>query len=108
MKVPMNTVAVIMDYFQKQQLKYNYFESGNVLQHKWDMRDVASQMSSGAELQQLIQFFMLYSDDKSMSFFFRHYDEYYETMQRVKADRLHRRYLQEQTLKSDKEINGES
>lgn len=96
-----------MEYFKREQRKYNYVETGNILQHKWDMRDVASQMESGKELRQLIQFFMLFSDDRSMSHFFKNYDSYYETMQNVKRDRLHRRYLQNKTLKGDNKQNDE-
>lgn len=102
MNVTLKQVDAVMDFFQKLQSKYGHTETGNVTQLKWDMRAIAQQMDSGQELQELIQFFMLFSEDRSLKFFTYKYDEYRETMNRVKADRLHRRYLAEQTIAEQK------
>ena len=94
----MAQVGKVMTYFNKLQKKHGYTEYGNVLQQKWDMRDIIESIPTKDELEQLMKFFMLYSDDKSFQYFAWNYHNYYETMLRVKEDRLKRRYLQEETL----------
>lgn len=105
MEVSMPQVSKVMDFFVRQQKKYNFIDSGNIVQQKWDMRDIARSMPSGVELQQLIEFFMMFSDDRSFKYFSYHYDEYYDTMLRVKEDRLRRRYLQNETLSRSVDTN---
>lgn len=98
MQVNMKQVAKVMTYFNKLQKHYGHTEQGNVLQQKWDMRSIIEAMPSSEDLQQLMQFFMLTSDDRSFQHFSYKYHEYYETMLKVKEDRLTRRYLQQETL----------
>lgn len=106
MTVTMNQVSAIMEFFQALQQKYNYSESGNVLHYKWDMRAVANQIADSNELRMLIEFFMLFSDDRSFDYFFRYYHEYYDKMKQVQEDRLRRAYLQKKTIEAVKEKRG--
>ena len=105
MRVTMPQVAKVMTYFNKLQKSNGWTETGNVLQQKWDMRDIIESIPTSEELQQLMKFFMLFSDDKSFQYFAYNYHHYYETMLRVKEDRLKRRYLQEETLARIREKN---
>lgn len=102
MEVTLKQVDAIMSFFHQLQQKYGYKDYTNVVRAKWDMLAVARAVDSSEELTQLIQFFMLYSDDKSYKTFFDKYDSYLETMLRVKQDRLHRMYLQGETLSAQK------
>lgn len=113
MNVTMNQVEAVMDLFQSLQDKYEYRgELENIVQQKWNMRAVMQQMPSREDMTQLVKFFMLYSDDRSFKEFFYHYNEYYDSMLRVRNDRLHRRWLQQQTLQKkdqkEEEPNVES
>lgn len=109
MSVTLKRVDAIMRFFQEEQLKHGHQEYGNIVAHKWNMLAVARQIGAGRELRQLIQFFMLTSDDRSYDHFFQRYHEYFETMNRVKEDRAHRKYLAQKTAESMKETtNSES
>lgn len=103
MNVTLKQVDAIMRFFQSQQEKYGHRDYGNIIQYKWDMLAVARQMETGDQLKQLIQFFMLTSDNRSYEYFFQRYHEFLEVMERVKADRAHRKYLAQKTAEEMKE-----
>ncbi|QLF83329.1 hypothetical protein SEA_NICEHOUSE_85 [Rhodococcus phage NiceHouse] len=107
MEVTLKQVDAIMSLFHQLQQKHGYKDYTNVVRAKWDMLAVARAVDSSEELTQLIQFFMLYSDDKSYKTFFDKYDSYLETMLRVKADRLHRMWLQQETLRKSENAKRE-
>lgn len=92
-------VSTVVQYFIKQQKEYGYRETGNMVQHKWNMRDVIDQIDDDRELRKLIRFFTLMSDDKSFDAFFRQYDEYYDTMLKVIEERQKRKALIIETVK---------
>lgn len=102
MDATMQQVAKVMTYFNKLQKKYGHTEQGNVLQQKWDMRDIINAVDSKEELDQLFKFFMEFSTDRSFQYFAYNYHSFYESMQRVKIDRLKRRFLQQETLERAK------
>lgn len=98
MAVPRYVRAV--EYFTKlQKQEYNYIETGNVVQAKWDMRVVMEQINDDHVLKKLIQYFLLLSDDKSLKEFFNKYNDYYESMLNVMEDRAARKALREKTVK---------
>lgn len=97
-----------VEYFRRIQKTYGYKEVTNIIQNKWNMRSVMEDIDNDAHVRQLIQFFLMYSDDKSFQCFFDQYDKYYQTMLDVKRDRALRKHLREQTIlkKRDEETGG--
>ncbi len=100
----MEKVLRVVSFFKAQQKKAGVVDMGNALQNKWDMRTVIQEVENDRHLKQLILFFFDTSDDKTFKYFFRHYNEYYETMLHVKQDRAHRRALARKTLERNQEI----
>lgn len=86
-------------FFKKKQREYGYKDTSNMLQNKWNMRDILDAMDDYDELVKLIQFFLLLSDDKSFKEFFKHYHSYYESMLETIHDRAVRKALREKTVK---------
>ena len=102
MEISMKQVDGLISLFRKEQHAKGFREYGNVVQLKWDIRTIAQGMDSMKEMTQLVKFFFLYTETGQIKEFIERYESYYETMVRVKRDRLHRRYLQQQTLAAAK------
>ena len=104
MKAPvsMTTVTSVVDYFVSLQKQHKVIERTNMIQNKWDMRDVIKHIDNNKDLKVLIQFYFLYSDEKTFESFFRRYDEYYETMLEVRRERAARRELARRTVEGSK------
>ena len=86
-------------FVRLQREKYNYIETGNIVQAKWDMKAVMEQLDDDHLLKKLIQYFLLLSDDKSLKEFFNRYNDYLESMLHTIQDRAARRAQREKTVK---------
>lgn len=91
-----------MSYFQRVQKEFGYKETGNLLLLQWDMRVIIEHIDDDQELANLIRFYVITSDDKSIEGFKREYTDYLEAMQRKRADLARIEYLQRQTLEKRK------
>lgn len=85
-------------YFKNMQKKYGVEDISNRLRNQWDMQTVIEDIDNDKHMKQLIQFYFLFSEDRTFKDFFNKYNEYYESMLRVKADRVRRAALRKQTV----------
>lgn len=98
---PIGDVIVALNFFRSLQKKAGVVEGGNIIQHKWNMREVMDHIDNKKHVKQLIMFYFDYSDNKSFTDFFRQYDKYYETMEDVKRDRKLRKAIMKRTLEGE-------
>ena len=96
----------MVEKFRKLQKAEKFRDSVSMVYAKWDMKTAMEDIGDADEFDKLIQFFMLTSDDKSFRYFFGNYKEYYEAMERTRADRAHRRALRRQTFLKKTEGDG--
>lgn len=88
-----------LQFFKQKQKEKKIRDKGNVLQQKWDMRDVMMDVPS-KDMQKLIRFYLDVDEEKTVDRFFKKYDEYYETMQETIAERKRSRAAVKRTLES--------
>lgn len=100
--VNMTQVTKMITHFRDMQRKHKVRDSSNMIQNKWDMRDVMSHIDEPGELETLIKFFFMMSDDKTFTHFFQQYSNYYDSMVSIRLERAHRRQLAQDTLKKGK------
>lgn len=89
-------------FFKSLQKQRNIHDSGNVLQQKWDMKDIMSEVPT-EDLKKLIRFFIDVDEEKTISRFFQKYDSYYDTMKETIAERKRSRAAIKRTLESIRE-----
>jgi hypothetical protein len=93
-------VIAVMSFFAREQAKRGYKETGNIIQLKWDMREVMDQFSDNQDhFKKLILFFMMFSDDLSLRHFISNYHEYNDSMNKTIEDRALVRSLLKRTAK---------
>lgn len=90
-------------FFKSLQEKRGLYDRGNILQQKWDMRDVMSEVPLN-DLKKLIRFFLDVDEEKTLQRFFMKYDEYYSTMKETIAERKRSRAAIKKTMEK---ISGE-
>lgn len=87
----MNEASKALRYFKQLQKEHGYKDNSNVMQAKFDMKDILEHIEDEKEIKKLMLFFLKTSDDKSFKYFKRQYADYYETMlyiiQQRKEDR---------------------
>lgn len=88
--------------FKKYQKEKGVTERGNVLQQKWNMRDIMMDISA-PEVKKLIRFYMDIDEEKTIDRFFQKYDEYYTTMIDTIAERRRSRAAVRRTMESIRE-----
>lgn len=102
----MATMAEAMQmvmFFKSKQEEKGLVDRGNILQQKWDMRDVMSEVPP-KDMKKLIRFFLDVDEDKTLQKFFMKYDEYYNVMQETIAERRRSRAAVKKTMEK---ISGE-
>lgn len=88
--------------FKQHQKQKGVVERGNVLQQKWNMRDIMMEIEP-PELKKLIRFYMDIDEEKTIDRFFQKYDSYYETMLDTIAERRRSRAAVKRTMESIRE-----
>lgn len=92
----------MLTLFKKYQKEKGVTERGNVLQQKWNMRDILMDIPE-PELKKLIRFYMDIDEEKSIDRFFQKYDDYYTTMLDTIAERRRSRAAVRRTMESIRE-----
>lgn len=91
--------AKMLTLFKKYQNKKNVSERGNVIQQKWNMRDIMMDVPA-ADLKKLIRFYIDVDEEKTIDRFFQKYDEYYQIMIETIAERRRSRAAIKRTMES--------
>lgn len=99
----MAEASKMLMFFKSLQKKKGITDSGNVLQQKWDMRDVMLDIPS-KDIKKLIKFYIDIDEEKTIQRFFTKYHEYYETMQETILERRRSRAAVKKTMER---ISGE-
>lgn len=99
----MAEASKMLMFFKSLQRKKGVTDTGNVLQQKWDMRDVMADIPP-EDIKKLMRFYMDVDEEKSIQRFFMKYHEYYETMQDTIRERRRSRAAIKQTMER---ISGE-
>lgn len=94
----MAVIIELMTTFIDYQKQHNVRDNSNMIQNKWDMRDVYRHIGSDKEMKMLIRFYMQFSDDRTFKRFFMEYAAYYDKMLETIADRRLRARLAKETL----------
>lgn len=76
----MNEAAKALRYFKSLQKEKKYKESGNIVQSKFDMKDILEHVDDTDTAKKLMMFFVKNSDDLSFKYFKKTYAEYLESM----------------------------
>lgn len=92
----------MLTLFKKYQKEKGVVERGNVLQQKWNMRDIMMDISV-PEVKKLIRFYMDVDEEKTIDRFFQKYDEYYTVMLDTIAERRRSRAAVKRTMESIRE-----
>ena len=92
----------MLTLFKKHQKEKGVVERGNVLQQKWNMRDIMMDISV-PEVKKLIRFYMDVDEEKTIDRFFQKYDEYYTVMLDTIAERRRSRAAVKRTMESIRE-----
>ena len=101
--VTMAEAMQMVMFFKSKQEEKGLYDRGNILQQKWDMRDVMSEVPP-KDMKKLIRFFLDVDEDKTLQRFFMKYDEYYNIMQETIAERRRSRAAVKKTMEK---ISGE-
>jgi len=102
----MATMAQAMEmvmFFKSCQEGKGLYDRGNILQQKWDMRDVMLTVPQ-EDMKKLIRFFIDVDEEKTLQRFFHKYDEYYDVMKETIAERKRSRAAVRKTMEK---ISGE-
>ena len=83
--------------FKAKQREKGIVDKGNILQQKWDMRDVMDEVPS-EHFVKLMRFFLDVDEEKTLDKFFKTYDQYYETMLETIAERKRSRAAVKKTM----------
>lgn len=95
----MNDASDMVVFFKIQQKKHGFTEPefGNIIQQRFNMRDIMNDIPE-KDMEKLVIFYIRYDDDKSLSNFFRRYNEYYQSFVEVRRDRRRRKALLKKTM----------
>lgn len=92
----------MLTLFKKYQKAKGVSERGNVLQQKWNMRDIMMDIPS-QEVEKLIRFYVDVDEEKTIDRFFQKYDQYYDVMLDTIAERRRSRNAVKKTMESIRE-----
>lgn len=92
-------VQAALIYFKKLQREAGYKDSSNVLQDKWNMREIMDDINDDVFVKKLFRFYMAYSDDKSIKNFFYNYNDYKDALENYLEDKAARRHLAQKTVR---------
>lgn len=83
--------------FKAKQKQYGIVDKGNVLQQKWDMRDIMNDVPK-EHFVKLMRFFLQIDEEKTIDKFVKTYDQYYDTMLETIAERKRSRAAVRKTM----------
>lgn len=98
----MAEASKMLMFFKSLQSKKGVKDGGNVLQQKWDIRDVMAEIPQ-EDMKKLIRFYLDVDEEKTIQRFFMKYHEYYDVMKETIAERRRSRAAIKRTMESIRE-----